>query len=94
MEDLIMKANNIEDKRQEWKVKHNLVDILVIVMLSVLTGHNDFEEMVIFAEAIIEILRKYIKLENGIPHKDTLKRVVAIIDPIELNLIFFNSYQL
>ena len=53
MEDLIMKANNIEDKRQEWKVKHNLVDILVIVMLSVLTGHNDFEEMVIFAEARI-----------------------------------------
>ena len=89
MEDLIMKANNIEDKRQEWKVKHNLVDILVIVMLSVLTGHNDFEEMVIFAEARIEILRKYIKLENGIPHKDTLKRVVAIIDPVELNLIFY-----
>lgn len=45
--------------------------------------------MVIFAKARIEILRKYIKLENGIPHKDTLKRVVAIIDPIELNLIFY-----
>ena len=89
MEDLIMKASNIEDKRQQWKVKHNLIDILVIVMLSVLTGHNDFEEMVIFAEARIEILRNYIKLENGIPHKDTLKRVVAIIDPNQLNLLFY-----
>lgn len=89
MEDLIMKANNIEDKRQQWKVKHNLIDILVIVMLSVLTGHNDFEEMVIFAEARIEILRNYIKLENGIPHKDTLKRVAAIIDPNQLNLLFY-----
>ena len=59
MEELIMKANSIEDKRQNWKVKHNLVDILVIVMLSVLTGHNDFEEMVIFAEARLEVLRKY-----------------------------------
>ena len=65
MDDLIMKANNLEDTRQAWKIKHNLVDILVIVMLSVLTGHNDFEEMVIFAEARLEILRKYIKLENG-----------------------------
>lgn len=89
MEDLIMKASNIEDKRQEWKVRHNLVDILVIVMLSLLTGHNDFEEMVIFAEARIEILRNYIKLENGIPHKDTLKRVIAIIDPNQLNLLFY-----
>lgn len=37
----------------------------------------------------METLKKYIKLENGIPYKDTLKRVVAIIDPVELNLIFY-----
>lgn len=90
MDDLIMKANNLEDTRQAWKVKYNLVDILVIVMLSVLTGHNDFEEMVIFAEARLEILRKYIKLENGIPHKDTIKRVVAIIEPNQLNFVFYS----
>lgn len=90
MDALIMKANNLEDTRQAWKVKHNLVDILVIVMLSVLTGHNDFEEMVIFAEARLEILRKYIKLQNGIPHKDTIKRVVAIIDPNQLNFVFYS----
>ena len=85
-----MKVNSLEDSRQQWKVKHNLVDILIIVMLSILTGHNDFEEMVIFAEARVEILRKYIKLENGIPHKDTLKRVIAIIDPNQLNLVFYS----
>ena len=90
MEDLLMKVNNLEDSRQQWKIKHNLVDILIIVMLAVLTGHNDFEEMVIFAEARIEILRKYIKLENGIPHKDTLKRVIAIIDPNQLNFVFYS----
>lgn len=90
MEDLLMKVNNLEDSRQQWKIKHNLVDILIIVMLSILTGHNDFEEMVIFAEAKVEILRKYIKLENGIPHKDTLKRVIAIIDPNQLNLVFYS----
>lgn len=89
MEGLIMNAKKLEDTRQQWKVKHSLVDILVIVMLSILTGHNDFEEMVIFAEARVEILRKYIKLENGIPHKDTLKRVIAIIDANQLNIIFY-----
>lgn len=90
MDDLIMKANDLEDTRQSWKIKHNLVDILVIVMLSVLTGHNDFEEMVIFAEVRLEILRKYIKLEHGNPHKDTIKRVVAIIDFNQLNLVFYS----
>lgn len=90
MDDLIMKVNEIKDSRQQWKVKHNLLDILIIVMLSVLAGHNDFEEMVIFAEARIEILKKYINLENGIPHKDTIKRVIAIIDPNQLNFVFYS----
>ena len=79
----------MEDTRQQGKVKHLLCDIVIIVMLAVLTGHNDFEEMVIFAEARIDILRKYIKLENGIPHKDTLKRVIAILNPNQLNFIFY-----
>lgn len=90
MDDLIMKASNLEDTRQSWKIKHNLVDILVIVVLAIITGHNDFEEMVIFAEARLEILKKYIKLENGIPHKDTIKRVIAIIDPNQLNFVFYS----
>lgn len=90
MDDLIMKVSELEDSRQQWKVKHSLLDILIIVMLSVLTGHNDFEEMVIFAETRIDILRKYIELKNGIPHKDTIKRVIAIIDPNQLNLVFYS----
>lgn len=52
-----MRVNDLEDKRQEWKIKHNLVDILVIVMLAILTGHNDFEEMMIFAKVRIKILK-------------------------------------
>lgn len=90
MDDLIIKVSNLEDTRQSWKVKHNLVDILVIVILAIITGHNDFEEMVIFAEARLKILKKYIKLENGIPHKDTIKRVIAIIDPNQLNFAFYS----
>lgn len=86
---LIDEVKKMEDTRQQWKVKHALCDIVVIVMLSILTGHHDFEEMVIFAEARIDILRQYIELKNGIPHKDTLKRVIAILNPNELNFIFY-----
>lgn len=89
MNQLIEEVKTMKDTRQQWKVQHKLSDIVIIVMLSILTGHNDFEEMVIFAEARIDILRKYIGLENGIPHKDTIKRVIAILDPNSLNLIFY-----
>lgn len=89
MNQLIEEVKTMKDTRQQWKIKHKLSDIVIIVMLSILTGHNDFEEMVIFAEARIDILRKYIELKNGIPHKDTIKRVIAILDPSVLNLIFY-----
>lgn len=89
MSQLIDEVKKMKDTRQQGKIKHKLSDIVIIVMLSILTGHNDFEEMVIFAEARIDILREYIKLENGIPHKDTIKRVIAILDPNILNLIFY-----
>ena len=89
MKELISEVKELKDTRQSCKVKHSLCDIVIIVMLSILTGHNDFEEMVIFSEARIEILKQYIELKNGIPHKDTIKRVIAIIDPNQLNLIFY-----
>lgn len=89
MKQLIEEVKTMKDTRQQGKVKHKLSDIVVIAMLSILTGHNDFEEMVIFAEARIEILKNYIELKNGIPHKDTIKRVIAILDPNVLNLIFY-----
>lgn len=89
MQELIEEVKTMKDTRQQGKVKHKLSDIVIIVMLSILTGHNDFEEMVIFAEARIDILRNYIELKNGIPHKDTIKRVIAILDPNVLNLIFY-----
>ena len=57
MKQLIDEVKTIKDTRQQGKVKHKLSDIVIIVMLSILTGHNDFEEMLIFAEARIDILR-------------------------------------
>lgn len=89
MNRLIEEVKTMKDTRQQWKIKHELSDIVIIVMLSILTGHNDFEEMVIFAEARIDVLRQYIDLKNGVPHKGTIKRVIAILDPNVLNLIFY-----
>ena len=40
---LVDEVKKMEDTIQQWKVKHALCDIVVIVMLSILTGHHDFE---------------------------------------------------
>ena len=70
-----------EDSRQRGKVRHRLKDILVIVLLATLANADDWVEIGIFAQYHEAFLRKYIRLENGIPSHDTIQRVMALISP-------------
>ena len=72
---LIDEVKKMEDTRQQWKIKHNLVDILIIVMLSILTGHNDFEEMVIFAEARVEIYEFIMRYNSEEEFKNNIQNL-------------------
>lgn len=69
------------DKRQEKKVRHKLLDIVVIVLFAKLANADDWEEIEIFAKSNEEFLKQYVELENGIPSHDTIQRVMGNIAP-------------
>ena len=69
------------DSRQQRKVRHRLKDIIVIVLFAMLANADDWVEIGIFAAYHEEYLRKYIRLENGVPSHDTIQRVMAIVSP-------------
>jgi predicted transposase YbfD/YdcC len=71
---------NIPDERQEWKVKHKLVDILFIAIVATVADCDDWEEMEWFARKKEEWFRKYLELPNGIPSHDTMERVFSWVD--------------
>jgi predicted transposase YbfD/YdcC len=71
----------IEDKRQEWKVVHQLLDIVVIVLFATLGNADDWPEIEIFARNNEGVLRRYIGLLNGVPSHDTIQRVMSSIKP-------------
>ena len=74
----------IKDFRIDRCKKHNLCDILMIVLIGYLTGCKDIEEICFSAEVCEEKLRKYLELTNGIPSTDTILRVLAGIYGKEL----------
>ena len=74
----------IKDFRIDRCKKHNLCDILMIVLIGYLTGCKDIEEIHFSAEIWEERLKKYLELPNGIPSADTILRVIAGIDGKEL----------
>lgn len=74
----------LDDSRQQWKVKHRIGDIVGIVLFATLANANDWQEIGIFAKENAAILKRYFKLENGIPSHDTIQRVMATLSPKKL----------
>lgn len=60
---------------------HDLVDILVIGVCSMLCGGETFNDMEEFGRAKSEWFKTFLKLTNGIPSHDTFNRVFAAINP-------------
>ena len=77
----MLKIEEPQDSRQQWKVKHLMGDVVAIVFFATLALCNDWETMGLFASRHERTLRKYLELPNGIPSHDTIQRVMAIISP-------------
>jgi predicted transposase YbfD/YdcC len=82
--------SSIPDERQEWKVKHKLVDIIFIAVVATVADCDDWEEIEWFAKLKENWFRKYLELPNGIPSHDTIERVFSWIDPDKFKAAFFS----
>lgn len=85
---LISIFGNVQDPRSHVNQLHDLVDILLIGIISVICGAETWKQMVGFAHSKEEFLRKFLKLKNGIPSEDTINRVFSAIDSSEFESCF------
>ena len=75
----------IEDNRDQSQVIHPLVNILKLVMVAILCGIEEFEQIVEYGKSKSEFLKREFEIEL-IPSKSTLTRVFSVIDPKWLGL--------
>jgi len=79
---------SIDDPRQQGKVRHDLVELLVVSVNAVLVGAETFVEIELWAQEKLDWLRKYLRLEHGIPSHDTFGRLFGLIDPLQFEAAF------
>lgn len=79
------------DERHQSYTKYSSVDILIITFLAILADCNEWTEISIFTKKHYNWLNQFTNLENGIPSKDTFKRIISIIDPKEIEPILVSS---
>lgn len=82
----------IDDTRQQWKIKYQLEEVIVITIIAVTAGAEHWNEITMYCKEKVEILReKYgLILENETPTDDTFQRIFAIIKPEQLEKCFRN----
>jgi len=87
MQDIIAAFERVPDPRAENR-RHDLVEILMIAFLAVLCGATSCVEMASFGHIKVRFLKKFLKLEHGIPSHDTFSSVLRVLDPKAVDAAF------
>ena len=78
---IVTHFQSLEDPRIARTKKHNLLDILVLALCTLLTGGEGFQDMELFGRSKRTWLQTFLTLPHGIPSHDTFGRVFARLNP-------------
>jgi predicted transposase YbfD/YdcC len=78
---LVAHFAEVPDPRINRQKDHELVDILVIAVCTLLCVGETFNDMEDFGLAKYDWFKTFLNLRNGIPSHDTFNRVFAALDP-------------
>jgi predicted transposase YbfD/YdcC len=78
----------IHDPRVIGRTDHDLVDILVLALCAVMAGAEGWDDIEDWGLENELMLRQYLRLRNGIPGHDTIRRVFEVLEPKEVERRF------
>jgi predicted transposase YbfD/YdcC len=85
---LISIFKQVEDPRSHINQVHNLIDILLIGIISVICGAETWKQMVGFAKSKEVFLKTFLELPHGVPSEDTINRVFSSLDSMKFESCF------
>ena len=85
---LLEVLEGIEDTRRDRSVWYPLHEVLFIMLTAVICGATSYAKIEMFGKGKGKWLKKYIKLENGIPDASTLRNVIRAIDTQQVHKVF------
>lgn len=85
---LLHHFEKIEDPRIDRHKLHSLSDILLIIFSGSICGAESWQDFADFGKSKLDYLRRFTALENGVPSKNTLHRVVSSINPEQFKACF------
>ena len=87
MKRFIRLLKGVEDTRIKKMTDYPLYEIVIIAFLAVLSGASGWVDIELFGNKRTKWIKKFLKLEYGIPSHDTIRRVFSLIDPAHLQKV-------
>ena len=81
---LIERFADLPDSRVEGRTDHDLLDIVVLALCAVMSGAEGWDDIEDWGREREAWLRRYLRLRNGIPGHDTIRRVFEALSPLAL----------
>ena len=78
----------LDDSRRRLSVQYPLHEVLFMLLVAIICGATSYVKVEMFARNREEWLRKYIRMENGIPDACTFRYIVMQIDTAQLHTVF------
>jgi len=72
---------DLVDPRTGNAQRHDLLEILLIALAATLCGAESCVDMALFGRAKGPLLRRFLRLEGGVPSHDTCSRIFRLLDP-------------
>lgn len=79
----------VEDQRRPSNgTRHEFREILVTMIAATLSDRDTVKKMADWARVQVGWLRRFLRLEHGIPSKDTCLRILRLLDPRKFEAAF------
>ncbi len=77
---LIEHLSKLQDFRQQWKVEHQMADIMLLVICAMIGGARGWKEIEDFGHLRKDWLKQMGDFSSGMPSHDTIERVVSLVN--------------
>ncbi|MDE9570815.1 ISAs1 family transposase [Xenorhabdus bovienii] len=76
---LIEHLSIVEETRSDMNQKHDLIDVIFLVISAILAGAEGWQDIQTYGDAKKEWLKTYRPFSNGIPRRHTIARILKAI---------------
>lgn len=78
------------DPRINRRRRHKLIDVIVIAMCGVICSCESWKDIAAWGRSRRGWLKRFLELPNGVPSRDTIRRVLCRLDPVEFQNCFLS----